>query len=678
MKKTLVMFLSALLLCSGIFLSAQENEEKTYTTLNLSVLIDDEIYGILDYYQMKGFLSPMGGVRPYTVGRIFDAIDEIYENKDKLTDSEYEYLESFKARYELKNKTDKKNWLGHCALSNNSEVFPVNFLYDFGIDVSGSAGIYNNSDFNSYGFDSIIAFDFKGDVTKYLSYSMYNYFDFSRMPLYENTENYSKYFIGYYWFEDGTSDFLYGEYQKDENGEFKLVDGEKVPFPEPTRREIRTYKNNSYLPYGYHKPWAGQFYYLSDFTASGLEGWAMEPGISGGTTGEIRSSLFSNHVNIGMGRNRKEWAGMDNGSSLVLNANAQPFFEINQSIELFKWLHFSAMTGILEYPNQYYINEGAYDNKNSDDAAVFQNAFSINMLDLDWKYVHIDLGSTVVWPKRFELGYLFPLLFYVEYQNHIGDYDNMSLFGDIKLRYPGLGSVWASMYLDEMSVSSSFLTQTRVMYAAQAGLKAVVPFLPSATVSMRYTKVEPYCYTHHGINNTPWYEHYIGEAYTNNGESLGYYLDPNSDELFFRLDSKFTRGTKGFMQYQFIRHGADYGSQQVPGSSYYSELPTKNRDELKKYFLHDGAYNWIHILNFGYSYKSVTGHFGLPFELSANLGFMYSYYTMIDDADYDRSIYGNNGNCANADFKTEYKSVDTNEYPVQYGVVFGLGAKIVF
>ena len=657
----------------------------SFAQKNTSVPLTDDIYQILDYYQIKGLLSPMGGAKPYTLARIYDCIDEIMASKDKISDKEFEYLEDFKTKYEA--DYDKKNWLGHCALKNDSEKLPVSFLYDFSTEASASGGVYNNSDFNSMGFDFIISFDFKGDVTKNLSYSMHNFFDLSKMPLYECSadeaktyESKSPYLIGYYWYDDGVSDFCNGEYKKDSEGIYLTDDesGDKIKY-EVVERTVRKYRNNNYLPYAYHKPWAGQFYYVSNLSASGLEGWAMETGISGGTEAEIRASLFSNKINLGIGRTRKEWAGMDNGSSLVLNAYAQPFFEADQSLELFPWLHFSTLVGILEYPNQDYINKNAFSAASgSDEASIFQNAFSINMLDLDWKYVHLDLGSTVVWPKRFELGYMFPLLFYVEYQNHIGDYDNMSLFADLKLRYPGLGSVWGSIYMDEINVLSNWLKNTRVMYAAQAGAKFALPFLPSSTISMRYTKVEPYCYTHHSINYTPWYNHYLSESYTNNGECLGYYLDPNSDELFLRLDSMFTKSTKGFFQYQFVRHGADYGSQQVPGSSLYSEMPVKNRDELRKYFLHDGAYNWMHILNFGVKHSSKTKEFKLPFELSANMGFLYSYYTLIDSDDYTRSDYGNNGNCRNVSFSTPYEKVDTDEYPVQWGFVIGFGAKVSF
>ena len=51
---------------------------------------------------------------------------------------------------------------------------------------------------------------------------------------------------------------------------------------------------------------------------------------------------------------------MDNGSSLVFNANAHPMFGIEYSVNLFGWISFSSMTGFLEFPNQGYIAENAW------------------------------------------------------------------------------------------------------------------------------------------------------------------------------------------------------------------------------------------------------------------------------------------------------------------------------
>lgn len=189
-------------------------------------------------------------------------------------------------------------------------------------------------------------------------------------------------------------------------------------------------------------------------------------------------------------------------------------------------------------------------------------------------------------------------------------------------------------------------------------------------------KIEPYCYTHHAINYTPWYNHYIIENYTNNGESLGYYLPPNSDEFFFKFEAKPKANLNTSLQYQFIRHGAEYGSQQVPGSSLYSELSPYNRDELNKYFLRDGAYNWMHIISVSANIQNKKSK--VPFMLYGTAGFMYSYYTMIDSDIYNkRHEYGNNGN-SGADSKTVYHFVNTDEYPVQFGGVLSLGIKLFY
>ena len=605
-----------------------------------------------------GFLP---GAKPYTVSRIFKAIDEILEHEDELKPSEIEILENFKAKYEI--NPEKKNNVKHLAIQTNDEKYHFSFLYDFGLESNVSGGIYNKSDFNSVGFDFYPEFNFRGDITKYVSYGFTGLFDFTYMPLKEQGE----YFIGYSWFDHGVEEFLDGDY--DENGD---------KFLEPKRRTITKYLNNSYLPYSYKKPWDGQVYLVSNLSASGTEGWATEFGVSGSVLAEIKASFLDDHITIGAGRQSHEWAAMDNGSSLVLNRQARPFFEFNTGVEMFSWLKFSTLAGILEYPNADYMNSNSYPEEvdGSDDSYFWQNAFSLNMIELDFKYLHLDFGSSVVYPKRFEIGYLFPLFIYVEYQNHTGDSDNLALFGDIMLRKPGVGKVWASIYFDELNIQNNWFTETRVMFAGQLGAKAVIPWLPFASVSTRYTKVEPYCYTHHAINYASTYNHYIMENYTNNGENLGYYLPPNADEFFFRFEMKPKSFVTTALQYQFIRHGADYGSQQVPGSSLYSELSKYNRDELKKYFLHDGAYNWMHMIKLETTFEHKNVQRDL--QLSLNLGFLYSYYTMIDSNDYDRSIYGNNGNCKNADFSTPYHFVDNDEYPVQFGVVMGCGFKVLF
>ena len=67
-----------------------------------------------------------------------------------------------------------------------------------------------------------------------------------------------------------------------------------------------------------------------------------------------------------------------------------------------------------------------------------------------------------------------------------------------------------------------------------------------------------------------------------------------------------------------------------------------------------------------------------PISVYGNAGLLYSYFTVIDSDKYDRSVYGNNGNCKDVDFKTPYTVADTEEYPKTFGGVITIGASVRF
>lgn len=652
MKKIIVLLTCLITLCFAV--TAQTNA---------TVSITDEIYELLDVAQKKGLCSPLNSYKPYSKSQILNSLREIYDNSEKMTEQEIKIIEHYLAQYEPSEKEGKNNFF-NASLKNSNENFPVTFNYKSEFELVYSGGLYTNSDFNSWGMDNMYKINFDGDIGKGLSYRLKGVLDFSKMPLMQVGD----YFIGYPLYNDEVANYLAGNH-KDDGSEYDVS---------KYARYIHRFLNNSYLPYSYKKPWSGQFYFAKNMSASGLEGWATSFGMGFSIDGEIRGSFFDNHIILGAGRFDREIAAMDTGSSLVLNGNAYPFMAVEAQFKIFNWLKFYSITGVLEYPNQDYVNKDELnkfgESGNNDDSYYYQNAFSLNMVEVDYKRFHVDFGSSVIWPKRFELGYIFPLANYVEYQNHIGDCDNLALFGDLKYTIPGIASVWGSFYLDEINgLNNNPFIYTRAMFAYQGGVKYILPKLTFATLSFRYTKIEPYCYTHHSINYAPWYNHYICENYSNNGESLGYYLPPNSDEFLLQFKMKPTANSNFGASYQLIRHGADYGSQQVPGSNIYSEMSNVNRDELKKYFLHDGAYNWIHILSAG-GKATLNTKYQLSFY--GNLGLMLSYFTVIDQEKYTRDDYGNNGNCRDVDFNTPFDIANTDEYPTLFGAVLTLGFSI--
>jgi hypothetical protein len=289
------------------------------------------------------------------------------------------------------------------------------------------------------------------------------------------------------------------------------------------------------------------------------------------------------------------------------------------------------------------------------------------MIELNYKnYLHFDLGTSALWPKRFELGYIFPLFDNYLYQNNVGDFDNMALFFDIRGQYPGIGKIWVSLFADEINIKgiSKLFELDREMFAFQFGASALIPQLPFTSVKISYTKNEPYNYTH-TREFVPWYGSIPMETnYVNNGVSLGHYLPPNADEILFRFESMPITGSRVHLQYQMIRHGADYGSSAVDGSSLWSELDPSGRSEkdiLKKHFLHDGAYQWMHIAKIGGEFMFSIA--GVPVTLFAEAGVVFSYFT---------SIEGN----ANSGIFFNNSIINTGEYPRSTSIIATLGFRL--
>jgi hypothetical protein len=278
------------------------------------------------------------------------------------------------------------------------------------------------------------------------------------------------------------------------------------------------------------------------------------------------------------------------------------------------------------------------------------------------EYAQIDAGTSVIWPKRFEPGYLFPLMFPFLYQNIIGDFDNLSLFGNLKLQYPGIGFMWFSLFVDEINLEKDFFILDREMYAFQAGLRLELPFFHSGSITLSYTKIEPYCYTHPKVN-VPWYSNPSEQAYVNHGYGLGYYLPPNSDEIKLVFAAAPSPQITINAQFQMIRHGAEYGGSMVDGSSYVSEMAYANLNTnpvLKKYFLHDGAYQWSYIVKAG----AVWNLPKLPVSVFGNIGMVFSYFTDIEGP-------------ANTGAPSGYSIIDTAEYPKETNFILTIGCRVL-
>ncbi len=642
-----------------------------YAQANNTVDISDDVYTLLQTAELQGLCEPLATIRPYTERYIVSQLNIILENLQKIQEEndadgipsfwqsrypsiQHDVVEEFRNRFIREDGLSVKNLT--YRISDQKGSVPISFTADLSAEGFLSGGIYSDKNTNSFGYETWGNIHFFGDLGNNISYRSLAYLDVTKM----NLKKLGEYDIGWWWYDNY---------------------GDKNSFVRENHfsdRTINTYRNYAVLPYSYKKYWDGSIYYLKGgMNSSGLKGWPFKAAGGFGMQGEIHGTFFDDLLDFGIGRYNREWAAMDTGSSLVLNSNAHPFFGIDTSVKPFSWLAFSALTGFLEFPNQNHINDNAWyttdgeGNKVSSvkDSYFFHNLFSMAELDLDFKYIHFDFGSTVVYPNRSELGYSFPLIDRVVYQNNVGDYDNLALYSNLKLRYPGIGTIWGSLYIDEINAFfTDIFHNTRCMFAYQGGTKVNIPWIPFGTLSLRYTKIEPYCYTHEALDpaaNQPYYSHYISENYTNNGESLGYYLPPNSDELYVRFETKPLPALSSSFRYQLIRHGVDWGSGSnlYSGSSIYSELPAgtygPGRNNLHKYFLRDGVYEWMNVFALEISYD--CNHFGLPIQVFGTIGYVHNWFTTIGNA--------------TPSTNTEFQKFSSAEYKENRGIVISVGIK---
>jgi hypothetical protein len=559
------------LFCLTVLLPAQQHK---------SVPLDNDVYHLIDNAALRGLCGIPSSARPWSELTVREILTEILNAAPGLlSDTERSIISGFLDGFERAQGLDWKRGAYYTVrpLKNGS-------YYSF------EGGVFWDSTFAvnfknplSVGTTNVVDFYLDGDIGNHVSY------DFNFRP-------------GFYMVErEKHPSYVY------DNGNGPIT----VP---------ETYEITSYFPYTFLGIWDGVVF--NPLTGENFKGWPDALSFGYEVISEIDASYMDNRLQFRFGRMRRDWGAEGNGASLFLNAHARPFLAIEGTYLLIDWLRLSSLTGVLEYWAR--TNEMKYD------AYHYQNAFSAALLELNTKYFHVDLGASVIWPKRFELGYIYPANSNLVYQNNIGDFDNLALYGNIEGFILGKGKWWFSAYLDEAkpSLNSTFFTLDRNMYALQAGAKARLPWLPFASVTLRYTKIEPYCYTH-PYTVAPWYNEAASMSdmgditkgmatnYINTGESLGYYLHPNSDEFLVRFESLIKPGARGFLQYQMIRHGVEYGPGRVDGSGL--EDQQVYDDNTKKYFLRDGVYQWSHIVKIGgaYNFKtekipvSVYGDFGI-------------------------------------------------------------------
>ena len=379
------------------------------------------------------------------------------------------------------------------------------------------------------------------------------------------------------------------------------------------------------FPYTASKSWDGGL--ASYVDPNSYSPWPQYPSLGYALEGEVYGVFFDGLLQLRLGRMRREWGPEANRNSLFLNSGARPFLALEGIVSPLYWINISFLNGALEYYREEY---------NWPAGNVFTNMLSAILFEFDpVNFLHLELGSSAVWFHQI----------------------NWALFANAELRLPANLKLWGSFYIDNLnSDPADFILVAGNSFAYQAGIKAAIRWLPFASFSLRYTKIEPYCYTDS-------YDRFSGKwipspgAFISGGESLGYYLPPNSDEFLIGLDSILSQSVRINFQFQMIRHGADFGYGAVSGSSLRDKL---ENSYAVKHFLMDGVYQWENIIRLRCVWNLEAK--SLPAAFFAEAGLVSTRYTVNGTVDVGK--------------EAEYESLSDAEYRAGSRFILSIGFKI--
>jgi hypothetical protein len=551
-----------------------------------SVPLHDPVYQILESAQIRGIIKHLPTTKPYSRKRVRDALEEM------VTDSRLTQREIVVAQAALRqiSTPEHKDILSNGALFSSGEYLDAQMGVSIDIEQSVKAS-QDDMAFTSVDFLNLyLSGDLKAE-DPILSYRF---------------------------------DMGFG------------VLGVISDFNQGTR--IEHYAAQSYAPYTFEKSWEGYTYPLLDPFNFGTSSSDAELDIAFSMDPEIAIQLFGDHLRLSFSRIPRNWGiGED---SLMLSGTANPFVAVTAEAKIFDWMDYAFLFGSLEN----YGDSGRFE---ADKLQSLVTLHSVDVRPFNWLYLGVHEG--VVWPKRFELGYMNPLIFSSLYQGMIGDFDNILGGLSLGLSLPGYAEVYGSFFFDEFRPRSfsDLSERVRNFFSYKVGVKAHVPYTSFGTFTAQYTKIEPFTYTH-PETDVPWMEGEVHESFVTNGDGLVSKLDPNSDELLICFDTFVSPSIQLRTSYQMIRHGEYGGDYNKPLDGYNSGdenngiLPddmdyadgfggnsssdVDGIEGLRKDFLRDGDYDWYHILALGGT-LNLKGGTGLPLRIKVTDSLVYHFRT---------------------------------------------------
>jgi len=321
------------------------------------------------------------------------------------------------------------------------------------------------------------------------------------------------------------------------NGESRRLESDAFIFRGNLGGKLSFYLN----AFRYRKTWNPAF---TDTLKEQHGNWGMYQPDSLYTFDNAYSALvFHNeYYDLGIYRQPVLW-GRSFSNNIILSDNP-PVFTYLGFNSSWKNIKFSFIHGSL-------LNDSTSIKSAPDDVRNRQKYLAVHRVDFPLLSGKIQIGLTdiVVYGNRsLELSYLSPTNFFWTVGHNLIDRDNSLMAVDFKTLYFKNIELYGSLFLDELRLSELGKQWWANKQILQGGIRWS-PILLSLPVDFQveFTAVRPWVYTHKTLTTN----------YTNNALCLGFPEGPNSQQLFFRGETHFTRRTKLSCELKHLKHGVD-------------------------------------------------------------------------------------------------------------------------
>lgn len=470
---------------------------------HLSLPLGHRAYAILTSAQLRGIIAPLPSAKPYPTSQVIRSLSEIAESPAISQEEKREVtlmINDLQVSYETPSNFNELLFSGSYASYSDANKIGIRFGVNTEMELAHSLHVRG-----AYDSRNVLRPYFKGDILDFISFNM---------------------------------DFGFRHDRLD---------------------------SRLFMPNDFSIPTEGKYDQMFDFLAeqSFYYGLDMSP--------EIALQFLDQKLQFRWASIERDWGVGKN--NLMISGSARPFEGIETSIQFSSWLNYQFITGSLGKVWRSYIdtayNQAYLDNyifSDGQQGTRFLNNFSAHRVELRLP-LNLTFGiyESVVYRRRFELAYLNPFSIIMFQQNATGDFDNMFAGIDVQWRLPGFFRLYGSAATTEMNdiSPSRFFKAPRNVLALQGGVDFTIPAANFANLTLQYTYLGPFFYTHYPVQLSYDGNRTVDEIYdlmyVNKGENLGYPLRPNSDEILLSSSFGFANGWVAEITAKYQRRSGQYG-----------------------------------------------------------------------------------------------------------------------